>query len=155
MRLLQHLCAVMLLAAMSGQSLLAQSPIYIPPPVDPVEPVFMEPDVEPGLPAPGNAPPPASPVPMTSVEAKAEAKSLGADLREAYKDIPLAPGAAAQIPFYQEGVPDEAAYYDNDEVMAGDGFVASLSSEAYQTANDPNRPVVPVTRTDIARAAAV
>ena len=155
MRLLQHFCAVMLLAAMSGQSLLAQSSIYIPPPVDPVEPVIMEPDVEPGLPAPGNAPPPASPVPMTNGEAKAEAKAVGANLRDAYKDIPLAPGAAGQIPFYQEGVPAETGYYDNPEAMAGDGFVASLSSEAYQAANDPNRPVVPVTRTDIARAAAI
>jgi conjugal transfer mating pair stabilization protein TraN len=150
-----HFGWLLLLAIFLGEPLAAQSPIYIPPPVDPVEPVTMEPDLEPALPAAGSAPPPTDAPPMTSAEAKAEAKSAGAALREAYRDLPLAPGAAGQIPHYQEAVPAEAGYYENADAMAGDGFVASLSSEAYQTANDPGRPVIAVSPTDIARAMAV
>jgi len=46
-----HFGWLLLLAIFLGEPLAAQSPIYIPPPVDPVEPVTMEPDLEPALPA--------------------------------------------------------------------------------------------------------
>lgn len=55
-----------LLALLPGQPLWSQSPIYVPPPVDPVEPIVMEPDIDPGLPLPGNPPPPATALPMTN-----------------------------------------------------------------------------------------
>lgn len=144
-----------LLALLPGQPLWSQSPIYVPPPVDPVEPIVMEPDIDPGLPLPGNPPPPATALPMTNAEAKAEAKAIGSQLRESYKDIPLKPGAAGQIPFYQDGVPAQARYYDDADALSGDGVVASQSNEAYQTANDPNRPVVAIAPADIARAVAI
>lgn len=133
----------------------AQAQIYIPPPVDPVEPVVMEPDVEPPPGIPGNAPLPASTAPMSNAEAKAEAKVTGAALRDVYRDLPLAPGAAGQIPHYQETLPAETGYYENADAMAGAGLFAGLSNEGYRTANDPDRPVVAVDRDEIARAVAI
>jgi conjugal transfer mating pair stabilization protein TraN len=144
-----------LLAVVQAPPAVAQTPIYIPPPVDPAEPVIMEPDFDPGLPAPGAPPPPLPAAPMTAAEARAEAKAAGSALRDAYRDLPLVPGAAGQIPHYQDGIPAEAAYYDNPDAMAGDGYVAGLSNEGYRTANAPGRPVVPVGPADIARAVAV
>lgn len=143
---------LILTAALCGG---AQAQIIIPTPIDPVEPVIMEPDIEPPLRAPGSAPPPASSAPMSSAEAKAEAKAVGGALRDAYRDLPLAPGAAGQIPHYREALPAEAAFFEDADAMAGAGFAAGRSNEGYQTANDPNRPVVPVSRADIARAAAI
>lgn len=144
---------IWLAAALLGGA--AQAQVIIPPPIDPVEPVIMEPDVEPPLGNPGNAPPPASSAPMSNAEAKAQAKAIGAALRDSYRDLPLVPGAAGQIPHYQETLPSETVYYENADAMAGAGFVAGLSNEGYRVANDPDRPVVAVTREDVARAAAI
>lgn len=146
--------AMMLLVA-AFQVSLAHAQVYIPPPIDPIEPVVMEPDIEPLPGIPGIAPSPASPPPMSSAQAKADAKATGAALRDAYRDLPLAPGAAGQIPHYQEALPAEASYYEDADAMAGAGYLAGLSNEGYQTANDPNRPVVAVAPADIARAVAI
>ncbi len=150
-----RLAALVLLIAGLDVPASAQMPVFIPEPVDPVEPIVMEPDIDPALPATGTQPPPFPSAPMTSVEAKSEAKATGSALRDAYRDLPLAEGAAGQIPHYQDGVPVEAGYYENPDAMAGDGFVAGLSNEGYQTANNPDRPVVAVTSSDVARAVAV
>jgi conjugal transfer mating pair stabilization protein TraN len=155
MRRCAHLVALVLLVAGFGVPVSAQMPVFIPEPVDPAEPIIMEPDIDPAYPATGTLPPPFPAAPMTQAEAKAEAKATGKTLREAYRDLPLAEGAAGQIPHYQDGTPAEAGYFDNPDAMPGDGLIAGLSNEGYQTANNPDRPVASVTASDVARAVAV
>ena len=76
-------------------------------------------------------------------------------LRGAYEGLTQAPGAAGQIPGYQDTYPGQTSYYDNPEAMQSDGAVAGWRSEAYQTANSTTRPTVDVTRSDLSRATAI
>ena len=92
---------------------------------------------------------------MTVDEAKAEARSTGSALRGAYEGLTQAPGAAGQIPGYQDTYPGQTSYYTNPEAMQSDGAVAGWNSEAYQTANSTTRPTVDVTRGDLSRATAI
>lgn len=92
---------------------------------------------------------------MTADEAKAEARGLGSTLRGAYEGLTQAPGAAGQIPGYQDTYPGQTGYYTNPGAMQSDGAVAGWNSEAYQTANSTTRPTVDVTRSDLSRATAI
>ena len=63
-------------------------------------------------------------------EAKAEARATGSTLRGAYEGLTQAPGAAGQIPGYQDTYPGQTSYYTNPEAMQSDGAVAGWNSEA-------------------------
>ena len=63
---------------------------------------------------------------MTVEEAKAEARSTGSSVRGAYQGITAAPGAAGQIPGYQDTYPGLTQYYDNPGNMYADGAAADL-----------------------------
>ncbi len=143
-------CLLLVLAALP-----AQAQVYIPPPDDLVEELpVLPPDVDPVLPAPA-PPPPSAPSTMSAEEAKAEARSTGAALRGAYQGLTQEAGAAGQVPGYQESYPGQTQYYTNPEALQTDGAVAGWNSEAYRTANSTTRPTVDVTRSDLARAAAI
>lgn len=150
--------ALLLLGAVLGALLTAapaSAQVYIPPPDDLIEDLPVLPSaIDPGiaLPAP---PPPSAPSTMTVGEAKAEARSTGSALRGAYEGLTQAPGAAGQIPDYQDTYPGQTSYYTNPEAMQSDGAVAGWNSEAYQTANSTTRPTVDVTRSDLSRATAI
>ena len=150
--------ALLLVGAVLGALLTggtASAQVYIPPPDDLIEDLPVLPSaIDPGI-APPAPPPPSAPVTMTADEAKAEARGLGSTLRGAYEGLTQAPGAAGQIPGYQDTYPGQTSYYTNSEAMQSDGAVAGWNSEAYQTANSTTRPTVDITRGDLSRATAI
>ncbi|MCI1756962.1 MAG: hypothetical protein LKM31_15005 [Sphingobium sp.] len=148
--------AILLLGAVLGLiGGTANAQVYIPPPDDLIENLPVLPSaIDPGI-APPAPPPPSAPVTMTADEAKAEARGLGSTLRGAYEGLTQAPGAAGQIPGYQDTYPGQTSYYTNSEAMQSDGAVAGWNSEAYQTANSTTRPTVDITRGDLSRATAI
>ena len=150
--------ALLLLGAVLGAFLTggtASAQVYIPPPDDLIEDLPVLPSaIDPGI-APPAPPPPSAAVTMTADEAKAEARGLGSTLRGAYEGLTQAPGAAGQIPSYQDTYPGQTSYYTNPGAMQSDGAVAGWNSEAYQTANSTTRPTVDVTRSDLSRATAI
>jgi conjugal transfer mating pair stabilization protein TraN len=142
--------AMTLAISVVGQGAFAQ--VYIPPPDDVIEDVPpLPPAVAPPLPTPG--PPPAAPLPsMTREEAEAEARSFGGTKRTEVQGLTQAPDAVGQVPNYNGAYPGASTYYDNPAGLSGAGATAAVSSEGFATVHDPNRPVVPVARTDIQRA---
>lgn len=138
-----------------GHPASAQVAVVIPPPDDLVETIPpLPPATPPSLGQPGPPPSPALPS-MTSTEARAEAQNLGGPLRDSYKDLTQASGAAGQVPGYQASVPGEASYYDNPDALAGAGASAAQGSDAWKTVNSNARPTVNVQRSDLARANAI
>lgn len=126
--------------------------VYIPPPDDLVEtppPLPVGQDDGNGSPL---APPPSTVPPMDAAQARAEAKAIGGATREANKGIAEDPYALGEVPGYNPALPPEASYYSNEAALPGAGASAALGSEGFQTVHDPNRPVVPVQRSDIQRA---
>ena len=88
----------------------AGAQVYIPPPDDLIEDLPVLPSaIDPGIPPPA-PPPPSAPATMTADEAKAEARGLGGTLRGAYEGLTQAPGAAGQIPGYQDTYPGQTRY---------------------------------------------
>lgn len=138
-------------------SVQASAQIYIPPFDDDPDPVVMEPDISPPpVTTPGAPPPPPSQTPaMTAQQAREEAKIFGRSSRAANEDIPLREGAAGQIPFYEEAVPEQASHYQSPDTMAGAGMLASQTNEGFQTVNDSSRPVANVPRSELERALAI
>ena len=149
------LIAGLILACLLVAASPAQAQVYIPPPDDLSEDLpVLPPAGELPLPQPLPPPPPA-PETMTAQQAKAEARAAGSALRENYQDLTQAAGAAAQVPGYDATYPGLTQYYDNPGEMYAAGAAQGYNSEAYRTANSTSRPVVDVTRGDMARATAI